>query len=144
MARNNSASMYQTIEAQRSSDLFYGILFNDTIRNNIFQNTLEILKSAKHNSSKSARLNFALNQIENANSPTLQHTFICFAMVHNENVFHYIINHYKHKKRKDDVQQFIQNNITHKTNQLLNGYFRSIVEYIDDVRSSIAIELGFE
>jgi len=134
--------MYQEIEAQRSADLFYGIMFNDTIRNNIFQNTLEILK--QNNKKRSNRLNFAFNQIENTNTPTLQHTLICFAMVHDENVFHYIINHYKQQDRKKDVHNFIKNNITHKTKQLLNGYYRSIVEYIDDTRSSIAIELGFE
>ncbi len=142
MARNNSASMYQEIEAQKSSDLFYGIIFNDTIRNNIFQNTLDILKQTIKQ--RSNRLNFAFTQIENANTPLLQHTLICFAMIHDENVFHYIINHYKASQRRQDVQTFIKQNITQKTHKLLNGNYRSIVEYIDDVRSAIAIELGFE
>ena len=135
--------MYQTIEAQRCADVFYGMMFNETVKLNIFQNTLEILKKQiKH---KSNRLQYAFNQIEKSNNPTLQHTLICFAITEDENALHYIINHYQpDSARKKDVHQFIQNNLCNKTQKLLNGEYRSIVEYIDDVRASIAIELGFE
>ena len=143
MARKTSASMYQTIEAQRCADVFYGLMFNETVKLNIFQNTLDILKKQiKH---KSNRLKYAFNQIEKSNNPTLQHTLICFAITQDENVLHYIINHYPaDSTRKKEVQDYIQHNLTTKTHNLLNGEYRSIVEYIDDVRASIAIELGFE
>ena len=133
--------MFQTIETERCADVFYGFLFDATVKNNVFQNTSEILR--KEIKEKSNRLTYAFNQIENSNNSVLQHTLICFAMVQNENVFHYIVNHYQ-GKRKKQVEDFIKNNIADKTKKLLNGEYRSIVEFIDDTRAAIAIELGFE
>ena len=142
MARNNSAStMYQNIENERCADLFYGLLFDDTIKMNVYRNTSEILQGELKN--KSDRLVYAFNQIEKSDSNLLYHTLVIFAMTQNENCYHYIISHYD-GKRKEEVKEFINKNLKVKTEKLLNGQYRSLTEYIDEARTSIAIELGFQ
>ena len=136
---------YETIESNRCADVFYGILFNPTIRQNIFQNTIEIYERENRNKEKSFRLNLAINQIKNTKIILLQHTFIFFALIQEPNVKHYIVNHYKaNSERRKEVEAFIENQITEKTNGLLNGVYRSIVEYIDDLRATITFDIGFE
>ena len=138
-------TLYETIESNRCADVFYGILFNPTIRQNIFQNTIEIYEKENRNKEKSFRLNLAINQIKNTKIILLQHTFIFFALIQEPNVKHYIVNHYKaNSERRKEVEAFIENQMTEKTNGLLNGVYRSIVEYIDDLRATITFDIGFE
>ena len=125
--------------------MLYGILFNETIRANIFQNTMDILKKQIKNKSKSYRLMMAIERISNTDIILLQHAFIFFAIVQEENIYHYIINHYKHNSpRRKEVELFLKNQLTNKSKDLLNGKYRSIVEYIDDLRATMTFDIGFE
>lgn len=136
---------YEEIENERCADVFYGMLFNATIRQNVFQNTLEIYEKENQNKERSFRLNLAINRIKNTNIVLLQHVFIFFAIVQEPNVRHFIVNHYKtNTPRRNEVEEFIDMQMTTKTQELLDGKYRSIVEYIDDLRSSIAFDIGFE
>ena len=136
---------YQEIENRRCADVFYGLLFNETVRKNIFQNTIDIVNNEFKNKEKSFRLNLAVNRISNTNIILLQHVFIFFAMIQEENVYHYIVNHYPiGSDRRKEVEAFIKGQMTQKTDDLLNGKYRSIVEFIDDLRATITFDIGFE
>lgn len=136
---------YQEIETRRCADVFYGILFNSTIRQNIFQHTLEILNKRLQNYEKSYRLTCALNRVSSTSIVLLQHVFIFFAIVHEKNVMHFIINHYKvNSPRRKEVETFINTKMKSMTEDLLNGKYRSIVEYVDELRATMTFDIGFE
>ena len=136
---------YEEIESKRCADVFYGLLFNPTIRQNVFQNTLEIFEGENKNKERSFRLDLAINRIKATDIILLQHVFIFFAIVQEPNVKHFIINHYKpNTGRRREVEAFVEGPMTEKTNDLVNGKYRSITEYIDDLRGTLTMEIGFE
>lgn len=94
---------------------------------------------------KSYRLTCALHRVENTDIVLLQHMFIFFAIVHEKNVLHYVINHYKaNSKRRKEVEHFIETTMKKMTEDLLNGKYRSLVEYVDELRATITFDIGFE
>lgn len=137
--------LIHTIESKRCEDFFYGTLFNDTLRNNVFRNILEIIKRkiCTPDVNISERLNITLRKIENTNLPVLQHSFILFAVFNDKDVQDYVLCAYNNDtEKKKEVYEYLKNVLHENTNKLLNGKFSGIVEYTDFMRYHILTEIG--
>lgn len=132
------------VEAQRTSNLFYGLLFDVTCRLNIFTSVLNLIKStfSKEKYHLSQRLQFIMSKIYNENDPILHHGVVFYAICFNHDVRNFIICHYDVGESRETVITFIKEFIEPKTQQLLDGKYRSFIEYVEDIRFHILIEMG--
>lgn len=135
---------YFDVERKRANDFMYSFLFDVTSRVNIFENVLDIVQKTLHkaNYQLSKRLNYILNKLNSFPDTIVQHGFVFYAICYNIDVKNFIVCHYEAGVKRDIIEDFITTHIEEKTNDLLNGKFRSLTEYVDDIRYNIIIKLG--
>ena len=135
---------YFEIESRRTGNLFYGLLFDVTCRLNIFTSVLNLIKNtfSKQKYGLSQRLQFIMSKIYNENDSIIHHGVVFYGICYNQDVRNFIICHYDVGEPRDTVVAFIQNFIEPKTQQLLDGKYRSFIEYVEDIRFHILIEMG--
>ena len=136
---------YFEIESQRTRNLFYGMLFDVTCRLNIFTSVLNLIKStfSKEKYELSQRLQFILSKMYNEQQDAiLHHGVVFYSICYNQDVRNFIICHYNVGEPRETIVSFIKNFIEPKTHQLLDGKYRSFMEYVEDIRFHILIEIG--
>jgi hypothetical protein len=135
---------YFDVERNRANDFMYSFLFDVTSRVNIFSNVLDIVQRTLHkeNYQLSKRLTYILNKLKSFPDAVVQHGFVFYAICHNIDVKNFIICHYEAGLKRNTMETFINTYVEDKTNDLLNGKFRSFTEYVEDLRYKIIIELG--
>ncbi len=135
---------YFEVESHRTSNLFYGMLFDVTCRLNIFTSVLNLIKNtfSKEKYNLSQRLQFILGKIYNEQDAIIQHGVVFYGICYNQDVRNFIICHYNVGEPRDTIVSFIETFIEPKTQQLLDGKYRSFVEYVEDIRFHILIEMG--
>jgi len=142
-ANSDISNTYFEIESERTEIFLYSLLFDVTCRSNIFTNILNIIQKTIHSkkSTKSKRLLYILRKIQNEDNAVIHHGLTFFALSIDEDVRNYVICHYKNNKRTQ-IQQFIDEHIVKRTHDLLNGKYRSFIEYVEEIRFHILVELG--
>lgn len=135
---------YFEIESQRTSNLFYGLLFDVTCRLNIFTSVLNLIKNtfSKEKYDLSQRLQYIMNKLYNEADSVIHHGVVFYAICYNKDVRNFIICHYDVGEPRETVIAFIKTFIEPKTQQLLDGKYRSFIEYVEDIRFHILIEMG--
>ena len=135
------------VENGRYKDFFYGLFFNTTIRNNVYNTILEIVKEeiTKQTAVVSNRLEVTFHRLRSRNvACAVQHSFVFFAMAQEKAVRDYVLCNIQGEQRKKEVKQFFDNDLTILTEKLLNGHFASLLHYVDEVRFEIFVKLGFQ
>ena len=56
----------------------------------------------------------------------------------------YVLCNIQGEQRREEVKQFFDNDLTALTEKLLNGYFASLLHFVDEVRFEIFVKLGFQ
>ena len=135
---------YLEIESERTRNLFYGFLFDVTCRLNIFNNVINLIKStfSKQKYDVSQRLQFIMNKLQHEQDAIIQHGVVFYGICYNQDVRNFIICHYDAGEPRQTVMQFISKFIEPKTQQLLDGKYRSFTEYVEDLRYLILLEMG--
>jgi len=133
------------LENRRCKDFFYGVFFNDTIRNNVFYTVLEILEKSLQNETLSNRLNMTLNRLKSQNIDTQKkHALLFFAIDQEEEVQDYVLCTIREEARKKEVKDFFSTQLSTITGKLLDGNLCSLCHYVDVVREAISMTIGFE
>ena len=143
----NTALTLLDVENGRYKDFFYGLFFNATIRNNVYNTILEIVKEqiSKQTVVVSNRLEVTFNRLRSRNvACAIQHSFVFFAMALEKSVRDYVLCNIQGEQRREEVKQFFDNDLTALTEKLLNGYFASLLHFVDEVRFEIFVKLGFQ
>tara|TARA_B110000008_G_scaffold234763_1_gene239257 strand:- start:3644 stop:4096 length:453 start_codon:yes stop_codon:yes gene_type:complete len=142
-ASSDISNTYFEIESKRTKNFLYSLLFDVTCRCNIFNNALNIVQKTIHskNAKKSKRLLYILRKIQNENEAMIHHGFTFFALSIDEDVKNYVICHY-HNDQRPKIVTFLEEHIVKRTHDLLNGKFRSFIEYVEEIRFHILVELG--
>tara|TARA_B100000519_G_scaffold188470_1_gene186077 strand:- start:376 stop:804 length:429 start_codon:yes stop_codon:yes gene_type:complete len=133
------------LETRRCKDFWYGVFFNDTIRDNVFSTTMEIVAKNMKDWSISNRLNMTMMRLKCKKPDNLvKHFLIFFAIDQEPEVQDYVLCTVRDEARKKEVKQFINTRLREITERLLNGRLSSLVHYVDEVRFEVSVNLGFD
>lgn len=132
------------MENDRVNDFFYSLLFDVTSRQNIFSNVLNIVQKTfrEKQFELSKRLSYILTKIRNESDAVVQHGLIFYAVSYSVDVKNFVVCHYEIGKPRETIEKFIEEHIDKRTDDLLNGKFRSMTEYVEEIRFHLLIELG--
>ncbi len=105
---------------------------------------MNLIKStfSKQKYDVSQRLQFIMNKLQHEQDAIIHHGVVFYGICFNQDVRNFIICHYDAGKPRDIVLQFITNFIEPKTQQLLDGKYRSFTEYVEELRYLILLEMG--
>lgn len=133
------------LDQRRSQDFFYGVFFNDTVRNNVFQTVLEIVERKLRISNISNRLAMTLDRLKQKNPNNLvKHAFIFFALDQETDVQDFVLCSIREQKRREEVKAFIGSRLRNTTERMLNGRLTGLVHFVDMVRHEVTVNIGFE
>jgi len=133
------------MDTRRSQDFFYGVFFNNTVRNNVFSTVLEIVQKKLRTTNTSNRLAMTLDRLRQKNPNNLvKHALIFFAMDQETDVQDFVLCSIRSEKRREEVRQFMLCKLRSTTERLLNGHLSGLVHYVDEVRNEVTINIGFE
>ena len=133
------------MDTRRSQDFFYGVFFNNTVRNNVFSTVLEIVQKKLRSSNTSNRLAMTLDRLRQKNPNTLiKHALIFFAIDQETDVQDFVLCSIRSPGRREEVRKFMLCTLRTTTEKLLNGRLSGIVQYVDEVRNEVTINIGFE
>ena len=80
------------LDTRRSQDFFYGVFFNDTVRNNVFTTVLEIVEKKLRQETLSNRLSMTLDRLRQKQmSNLIKHAFIFFALDQESDVQDFVL-----------------------------------------------------
>tara|TARA_B100000902_G_scaffold397753_1_gene462458 strand:- start:2270 stop:2695 length:426 start_codon:yes stop_codon:yes gene_type:complete len=133
---------YDLEERARYNNFFYGTLFNDTIRENVYRDIFGIVKKKLYSHEMSLRIRHIMERLQSTNNVILQHAFIFFSLTVVQEVEDYIYTKYNGKEKKEKILKYMRGYIKKQTEKLLIGGFKSLSEYIDDNRVNILLQLG--
>ena len=133
------------LDNRRSQDFFYGVFFNNTVRNNVFTTVLEIVQKKLQRANTSNRLAMTMERLRQKNPNNLiKHAFIFFAIDQETDVQDFVLCSIRENNRREEVREFIANKLRHTTERLLNGRLSGLTHYVDAVRNEVTINIGFE
>lgn len=133
------------LDNRRSQDFFYGVFFNNTVRNNVFSTVLEIVQKKMQPANTSNRLAMTLDRLRQKNpNTTVKHAFVFFAMDQEADVQDFVLCSIREPKRREEVRQFLLHRLRATTERLLNGRLSGLAHYVDEVRNEVTINIGFE
>lgn len=133
------------LDTRRSQDFFYGVFFNDTVRNNVFTTVLEIVEKKLRQETLSNRLSMTLDRLRQKQmSNLIKHAFIFFALDQESDVQDFVLCSIRSGKRREEVKTFLKKDVRDITERFLNGRLTGLVHYVDEVRKEVTINIGFD
>ena len=133
------------MDTRRSQDFFYGVFFNNTVRNNVFTTVLEIVQKKLRYANTSNRLTMTLDRLRQKNPNNLvKHALIFFAMDQETDVQDFVLCSIRAESRREEVRQFMLSKLRTTTEKLLNGRLSGLAHYVDECRNQVTINIGFE
>ena len=90
----------------------------------------------------SQRLKYILEKLKTEDDSVVQHGLVFYALSHDIDVRNFVICHYDVGEKRSTIEDFLTNHIDKRTEDLLNGKFKSLTEYVEDIRFHLLIELG--
>ncbi len=77
-------------------------------------------------------------------SNLVQHAFVFFAMDQEADVQDFVLCSIRSADRREEVRTFMLSQLRQTTERLLNGQLSGLVQYVDEVRNEVTINIGFE
>ena len=133
------------LDTRRSQDFFYGVFFNNTVRNNVYSTVLEIVQKKLQGANTSNRLAMTLARLRQKNPNNIvKHALIFFALDQEPDVQDFVLCSIRSQRRREEVKEFFSKNLRSTTEMLLNGRLSGLVHYVDAVRHCVCCNIGFE